>query len=65
MSRQICINRDLSPVTLTIMSPVVLRVYLQGGDAHSETLGLIICCDVMVTKQNLNNEIIRFPIVEI
>ena len=40
---------------------------LQRGNAHSETLGLIVSCDIVVTKQNLHNGIIikqiKFPIV--
>ena len=40
---------------------------LQRGDTHSETLGLIVSCDIVVTKQNLHNGIIikqiKFPIV--
>ena len=40
---------------------------LQRGDAQSETLGLIVSSDVVVTKQNLHNGIIikqiKFSIV--
>ena len=47
--------------------PVVLWMKLQRGDAQSETLGLIVSCDIVVTKQNLHNGIIikqiKFSIV--
>ena len=40
------------------LRPVVLWMKLQRGDAQSETLGLIVSCDIVVTKQNLHNGII-------
>ena len=49
------------------LRPVVLWMKLQRGDAQSETLGLIVSCDIVVTKQNLHNGIIikqiKFSIV--